>query len=185
MSEPRETQENAKAADAPEEKTVDLEARLSASEEEKERLRENYLRALADLDNFRKRAIRERDEVAARARAQTLGPLLEILDDLERALSEAAPEPGPGALATGIALIREKMSALLRQLGVTPIETEGARFDPALHESFGGLPAGDAEPHTILQELRRGYLIDGRVLRPARVLIALPPEGDPTQADAE
>src|SRR5262245_61845589 len=173
MGEPRETQEKVKGEGAqsgdgvegepfgsagtrpaPPTSAKDIaaafEARLAASDEEKERLRDSYLRALADLDNYRKRALRERDEVAARTRSETLVPILEILDDLDRALSESASERGP--LTTGVALIRDKMEAVLRQMGVTPIETAGARFDPALHESFGGLPTADAEPHAIVQE---------------------------------
>ncbi len=167
----------------PEERIVEIESRLAESERERNGLREDYLRALADLENYRKRAVRERDEVGARARAEAIAPFLEILDDLERALGEAGTDGGP--LGTGVGLIRDKLEALLRRVGVTPIETAGARFDPALHESFGGIASAEAEPHTIVQELRRGYLIDGRVLRPARVLIALPAEGGSPPSDAE
>ncbi len=166
-----------------EERIVEIESRLAESERERSGLRDDYLRALADLENYRKRTARERDEVGARSRAETLAPFLEILDDLERALGEAGSDGGP--LGTGVGLIRDKMEALLRRLGVTPIETAGAQFDPALHESFGGITSTGSEPHTILQELRRGYLIDGRVLRPARVLIVLPAEGESSQSDAE
>jgi molecular chaperone GrpE len=166
----------------PEEESVEIESRRAEGERERDALRDDYLRALAEIENTRKRAARERDEVSGRARADALAPLLEILDDLERALGEGGSE---GPLRTGVSLIHDKMEAILRRSGVTPIETAGARFDPLLHEAFGGIPSAEAEPHTILQELRRGYLIDGRVLRPARVLVALPAEGGSLPADED
>jgi molecular chaperone GrpE len=164
-------EEQATAQSAPSDDRIrELEALVASLEEEAARARDGFLRARADLDNLRKRSARERDEIAARALADSVLPFLETLDDLDRALAEARADGG--ALAAGVAMIRDALGRRLSDLGIAPIEAAGARFDPAFHEAFGSAPVADAEPDTIVEVVRQGFLIGDRVLRPARVIVA-------------
>lgn len=166
-----------------EERVRELEALVASLEEEAERARDGFLRARADLENLRKRSARERDEAAARVLERTVTPFLDILDDLDRALAEARDDGG--ALAAGVGMIRDKMRRGLSELGIVPMESSGARFDPARHEAFGCVPAASVEPETIVDVVREGYLIGERVLRPARVLVAIRPDDGTGRAPAD
>jgi len=138
--------------------------------------REKYLRALAELDNYRKRAEREREIARVYATDALLRDVLPVVDDLETALRiDASPE----AIREGVALALRHLVNALEAKGMKPIEALGQPFDPRFHEAMGIVPAPDKAPGTVVTELKRGYVFHDRVLRPARVQIAMAPPPPP------
>lgn len=136
-----------------------------------ERLREQEqqnLRLLADFENQRRRQRRDEEEQRLRLQQESAALLLPLQDDLELALAAAA-EDDP--LRAGVALVHQKLSQALGRLGLEPIAALGQPFDPALHEAIGEEPC-DQEPGTVAAEVRTGYRIQDRVVRPALVRVA-------------
>jgi molecular chaperone GrpE len=136
---------------------------------EVERLEDRHRRALADLDNYRKRSSAEIDRRVAESREALLREWLESLDSIERALLMA--EPG-SPLAAGLQAVLEQMEVLLERQGVQRVGTVGERFDPERHEAVARVPANDVPDLTVVEIVRSGFALDGRVLRPARVVVA-------------
>ena len=135
---------------------------------------EAYLRLAADFDNYKKRAAREREELATFANERLVKELLPILDDLERALV-AASEHEEARLEEGVRLVHRSLASLLERNGVKEISTDGA-FDPHVHEALLAQPSEEAEG-SVIDVVQKGYTIGDRVVRPARVVIAAaPPE---------
>jgi molecular chaperone GrpE len=175
----------ADAADA-----AEAEGSAGAAEDELAALRlqlaeqhDRLLRTAAELDNLRKRSRREVADARRFAQADVLRPLLEVLDNFERALQHAppagtepdeAPDETPGdAFRQGVALIAQNFRQALHDRGVRRIEAVGRPFDPARHEAVGQAPGGDEAPGgTVLAELQAGYTLDDLVLRASRVIVA-------------
>lgn len=156
----------------------ELEAALQQTQKEAEGFREKWLRSAADLENYRKRAQRERDEVEKFANEKLLKDLIPVLDDLDRALEMVGTEPSGDAaqIVDGMKLVHKKFVSALEKHGVTTFESKGEAFDPALHEAVQQVHA-DTPPGTVAAELQRGWMIAGRLLRPAMVTVSLGPEG--------
>jgi len=145
---------------------------------ERDDYRDRYLRSIAEFDNYRKRIERERRELAEFVSFELLGDLLPVVDDLERALA-AAPGPAGGSSTqtvagyrAGVELILKQINELLKKKGVTPIEAAGADFDPHLHQAVATEPSTTHRDNEVIQELRRGYRLGERLLRPAMVKVA-------------
>lgn len=134
------------------------------------RLKEQLLRLQADFENARKRWRKEQAEVQERANADLLRELLEIHDDFQRALS--AKTSDPNQLIAGVEMISRRLNDFLKSYGIMPIEAEGKPFDPALHEAVAHEASESVPEGTVLSELRRGYTMNGRVLRTAVVKIS-------------
>jgi molecular chaperone GrpE len=132
--------------------------------------RDRYLRALAELDNYRKRADREREIARTYATEGLLRDLLPVIDDLETALTIGG---SLDAIREGVALALRHLVTELEAKGMKPIEALGQPFDPRIHEAMGIVPAPGKPPGTIIAELRRGYCFHDRILRPSRVQIAM------------
>ena len=128
------------------------------------------LRALADFENYRRRVEREQDGAARRGKREVILPLLEVLDDFERAL-EHLPN-APPALAAGVQALHRKLLALLATQGVTRFESVGEEFDPRAHEALGTVAIDGVPPGTVAETLQHGYRWNDEVLRPARVRVA-------------
>ncbi len=144
---------------------------------------ERYLRALADFDNYRKRVARERDDWRRQAQADVLREILPVLDNFDRALAAPAPAGTDPAFRQGIELIHRDFLAALERLGVRPFVSVGEPFDPTRHEAVGRVEEpGRAEP-TVVSEALRGYLWQDRVLRPAQVVVAVPPAALPDRGE--
>ena len=131
------------------------------------------LRALADLDNYRKRTERDRCQWSDRAREEVLAGLLGVMDDLDRALAcdDGGADGGRG-LRDGVELIRRGLAQLLERHGVVHIETGGEGFDPALHEAVCQVESPDHDSNTIVSETLKGYRLGDRVLRCSKVVVA-------------
>jgi len=155
--------EGGAAAAAPDE----LETLRRARDEQRDRL----LRTAAEFDNYRKRVERERREVGDHATRTLLAALLPVLDDFERALGADARED-PDGYRQGVELIHRQLLALLASRGVKPIEAVGARFDPRFHEAILHVESPGHEDGEVIEELRRGYTMGERLLRPALVKVA-------------
>jgi molecular chaperone GrpE len=131
---------------------------------------DRWRRALADLDNLRKRHARELERVAAAERARTAAAFLPVIDNLELALSHAAADPG--AIVEGVRAVRDQAVNILERLGYPRHAEKGVSFDPARHEVVGVVQDPDADPNTVVQVLRPGYGEAERQLRPAAVTVA-------------
>ena len=185
MNDPRKQQQE--PTDAVEETVGDeapLEAEVQAPEPEptleeqltaeRDELKEKWLRALAELDNLRKRSRREVLDTRRFAHAEVLRPLLDIADNFERALQAMAGGEAESAesVRQGVAMIQQGLQNLLRERGVEAIEALGAEFDPALHEAVAQLPSEEHGAGIVIDVVQQGYRFGEMVLRPARVVIA-------------
>lgn len=147
---------------------------LESLRRERDEAQDKWLRAMAEMDNLRKRTRREVADARRFAQADALRGFLDVLDNLERALQStaaAADTGGPDPFRDGIELIRQKFRSVLLDQGVTLIEALGLHLDPLVHEAVGQLPREGAEPGTIIEVAQSGYRLGELVLRPARVII--------------
>jgi molecular chaperone GrpE len=138
--------------------------------EEKNDLLDRLLRRQAEFDNFRRRADREKAEVIEYANSESVGAIVPILDDFERALKV---ENTGSEYSRGMELIYQRLSDALKKLGLEPISARGQKFDPHIHHAVDRVETADAEDDTILDEYQRGYNFRGRLLRPAMVKVAV------------
>jgi molecular chaperone GrpE len=129
------------------------------------------LRKSAEFDNYRKRVERERRELSEWASADMLNEILDVLDDFDRALSAEAP-PEAAAYRTGVELIQRQLADLVRKRGAKPIEAIGTDFDPHLHQAVAYEETPGAREGEVVGELRKGYTLGDRLLRPAMVKVA-------------
>jgi molecular chaperone GrpE len=166
------------------------EARLRQALEEKTREAEvnydRYLRAVAELDNAKKRAQREREDYIRYANASLLRDLLPILDNFDRAVRAARTAGETPGLLAGVELIQRELLKTLEKFGVTPYTAVGQPFDPEKHEAVIRMETTEHSEMTVVEETLPGYLLNGRVFRPAMVTVAVPPkEPSSTEPDAE
>ena len=141
-----------------------LEQRVAELERARADEHQSRLRALADLENFRRRTEREAGGARRAGQSEVLLPLLDVHDNLERALAAGSTDP---AFLRGVEVIVEQLGRIVTSLGAVPIPGVGRLFDPRLHEAVGTVPAIEHPPDTVVTEIRRGFLLDGEVLRPA------------------
>jgi molecular chaperone GrpE len=153
------------------------EEKLKALQQNLEELKDRHLRKLAEFDNMRKRAEREKNEYFRHALASFLIDLFPIADSFDRALAHAAGGEREGDLGQGVAMIRRQFDDLFRKYGVTDVDTSGF-FDPNVHEAVATEPTSDVPKDTIVEVLRRGYFLNDKLLRPALVKVAVPAEDD-------
>jgi len=139
---------------------------------------DQYLRALAEMDNMRRRAQRDREEQSRYANETLLRDLVPILDNFDRALDAARAAGAAAAVVDGVELTRRELLKALERHGVTRYSAVGARFDPTRHEAIARVVSTDAAPDTVVHETAPGYLLHGRVLRPALVGVAAAPDED-------
>jgi len=162
--------------------TEDELARLRQALEETKRVldekTDRYLRAVAELDNQKKRAQREREEYIRFATASLLRELLPVLDNFDRALGAARASAEAQGFLAGVELIQRELLKVLEKFGATPYSAVGQPFDPERHEAVQRVLKPDAAEMTVVEEIARGYLLNGRVLRPAIVVVAVPPDSD-------
>jgi len=157
----------------------DLTAELDAAREEARKNWDLYLRSQADLENYRKRVQREKQEMARFANEGLLRDLLPVIDNLQRAVDHAREQQNDaGALIEGVEMTLGQFASTLEKFGVTPVEAAGKPFDPALHEAMGQMVSADMPPNHVAQELQKGYRLHDRLLRPALVMVSKAPEVD-------
>ena len=156
---------------------------------ELEALREKYLRLSADFDNYKKRLAKEKQEILDFGNAQRLKELLFVLDNIERAIELSEESHGEKtdfvAFLDGIKLVHAQFLSGLGNFGVTEIDSgEGTIFDPSYHEAVYKEHSETYESGTIISEVQKGYLLNGRLLRPSMVSVSQGPE-KPSEEDSE
>jgi molecular chaperone GrpE len=160
---------------------ADLDALLADVKRERDEYLELAQRTRADFDNYRKRMAAETKSATARGKAELAEELIGVIDDLERALAAAeidavaaleGDSAVEGALEQGVLLVYRRLSETLRRAGVEAYDPAGEKFDPAWHEALQTRAEEDAEPGTVVEVLQRGYRLNGRVLRAARVVVS-------------
>jgi molecular chaperone GrpE len=153
---------------------------------ERDELKDRLLRVMAETENYKKRTEREKSEQLKRANEGLLKDLLPVLDNLERALEHAIEDAGPGeAMAKGLELTYQELWKVLERHGVERVEALGQPFDPEVHEAMMQQEDPDHEPGTVIGEMQRGYLLAGRLLRPAMVVVSKPPAGEESEGSEE
>ncbi|HEY2320290.1 MAG TPA: nucleotide exchange factor GrpE [Solirubrobacteraceae bacterium] len=139
---------------------------------ELERIEDRYKRALADLDNYRKRAAREMDTRVAAAQAAIIRDWLDVVDSVERAMQMEANEP----CREGLDAVLGQMNSVLAREGVHRIGAPGERFDPERHAAIAVQDSAEAPDQTIVAVQRSGFALGDQVIRPAQVVVARPPQ---------
>jgi molecular chaperone GrpE len=164
-----------RAGDAPPATTdAQIDELRRALEDKQDRL----LRALAEADNVRRRAQRDRDDYVKYANESLIRELVPVLDKLERALEAARASEGAERVVTGVELIQRELLRVLQRAGVTRYSAVGQPFDPTRHEAIARVVSAQDAPDTVVSETAPGYLLNGRVLRPAMVAVAAAPDED-------
>ena len=158
--------------DTPEAQIAVLTAERDQLAAERADLKDRLLRALADFDNFRRRAERDRSEYVQFAAVEMVRDLIPILDDFRRAVKV---ETADKEYAKGIELIDQRLFETLKKAGLEPIEAAGKQFDPNLHQAVDRVQSEDLPDQTILEEYQSGYNFKGKLLRPAMVKVAVKP----------
>ncbi|UFS71825.1 nucleotide exchange factor GrpE [Geomonas sp. RF6] len=161
-----------------EERIATLETELKAKEAEAAANYDKFLRERADLENYRKRVQREKEEILKYGNEGFVLEILPALDNLERAIEHASDE-SLSAILEGVKITLSMLLSALKKHGVTPLESApGTAFDPALHQAMAQVPSAEQPPNTVVQEYQKGYLINERLLRPAMVSVAIAPKED-------
>jgi molecular chaperone GrpE len=153
----------------PAQENVDLNKKLEEKEKEAAVNYDRYLRAVAELDNYRKRAAREKTDIIKYGKEDIIRDILPFVDSLDRALEHDTGDVQ--AFKDGVALIQEQLLSCLKKHGVERIETAGLNFNPNFHEALMQMESDQHEDNKIVSEMERGYLLNGRLLRPSKVCV--------------
>jgi molecular chaperone GrpE len=157
--------------------TVDeLQKRLDEKKKEYEELYDRFLRATADFENFKKRAEREKIDHIKFANEDLVRELLPAVDNLERALTSSESSKDTESIRKGIEIILEQVLKTLKKFGLVSYASLGEKFDPTRHEAVEQVESTEHEASTIINELQKGYFLNGRLLRPALVTVTKHPE---------
>src|SRR5262249_54150994 len=152
---------------------------LRTRAEERDQFLALLQRTQADFENYQKRNQRERDQERRYMHAFLARDLLPVLDNLDRAMAAAKQAGESGPLVQGVNMVQKQLLDLLKRHGVTPIEAQGQPFDPTLHQAVMQQPSKDQPSCTVVQVLEKGFMIHDRVLRPASVVVSVPPADKP------
>ena len=165
-------------------KALDTEARLQQLEKEHETLNSQYMRIAADFDNFRKRQTRDQDDLKIQLTCSTLSEILPIVDNFERARQQLNPESEEAqSLHRSYQNLYKQLVEVLKQLGVAPMRVVDQTFDPTLHEAVMREPSDEKPEDIVIEELQRGYHLNGRVLRHALVKVSMGPGPKPSNEE--
>jgi molecular chaperone GrpE len=145
---------------------------LPAKARECRNLVDQLQRLAAEYSNYQKRMQRVMDDEKQRAIGEVVLDLLPAIDNFERALAAAQEKPGFGSLLEGVRLVHAQLLAGLKKHGITPIEAYDKPFDPEHHEAVAHVPSQEHAAGRVIQEMHKGYLFDGRILRPSRVAVS-------------
>ena len=150
-----------------------LEEQIRLKDEELANQKDTFLREKAELENLKKRLIKEKEDFVQFANERLLKELIQIEDNLERALE--VPKATLDNLKEGVEMIQKQFTAFLKNQKAEPIEALGKPFDPNLHEVLNQQESEEHEENTVIQEYSKGYTLNGRILRSAKVVIAKKP----------
>ena len=154
----------------------ELKKMLEEKEKEFKEHHERLLRVAADFDNYKKRAAREKEEWVKFANEDLIKSILPSVDNLERAVNHSEKTEDIQSLVEGIKLTLQQLLQTLYKFGVSPIESLGKPFDPAVHEAMLVVETDQQEANRVVEEFQKGYLLNNRLLRPATVSVSKPSE---------
>lgn len=158
-----------------------MEAVINGLQEEKEELKDKYLRALANYENLRKRAIQEREKIYSFTLEEVFRKILPILDDFKRAFKSLEGsehhKDDYNSFYEGVRLINSNLDNLLKSYSIEQFDSIGEKFDPSKHEAIHVIEQNDKEENTIIEETETGYKIKDKILRPAKVIVTKKCEG--------
>ncbi len=137
-----------------------------------DRFRDLALRSQADFDNYKKRAAREKEEAIKYANSSLLERLVPIIDNFELGLSAARGEGEASPIYSGMSMVLKQLTDFLAENGLQPIDAEGQRFDPNLHEAIAHEPSTEVPEGVVIRQTRRGYKLKDRLLRPSSVVVS-------------
>jgi molecular chaperone GrpE len=137
-----------------------------------ERAKNDHLYLMAEFDNYRKRAIKERSDYMKYAAERPLGGILEVLDNFERAIQVEVTPENFESFKKGVELISEELKSTLKKFGVQEVPAEGAKFDPTIHEAIGTEETDSVEPGMVSRVIRKAYKLHDKIIRPAQVMVA-------------
>ncbi len=140
-----------------------------------DRFRDLALRSQADFENYKKRSAREKEEAIKYANSSLLERLVSIIDNFELGLAAAKKQGEQSPIYSGMVLVQKQLNDLLAENGLQPIEAEGRRFDPNVHEAIAHEPSDQVPEGIVLRQTRRGYRLKDRLLRPAKVVVSSGP----------
>lgn len=169
LKEAEPTKEEKKIEDMSKEEMIAL---LKEKDNMIDELKDKYLRVQAELENFKKRMKREMVESVKYSNEQLIKEILPIIDNFERALSHSSEEKNLKSLVEGIEMTLKELFSVLKKYGLKEISSLGKPFDPSLHEAVMVEEKAEAEPNTVLEEFQKGYILNDRLLRPAKVVVS-------------
>ena len=154
----------------------ELKKKLGEKEIESKEHYDRLLRVAADFDNYKKRAVREKEEWTKFANEDLIKAILPFIDNLERAVNHAEKVEDTGVLIEGVRLTIQQLLQALNRFGLSSFESLGKPFDPAIHEAILLVPTDQKEPNQVVEEFQKGYFLNDRLLRPASVSVSKPLE---------
>ena len=131
-----------------------------------------YMRTYAEMENIKRRGIKERQELSKYANESLIKEILPVIDNLQKAISHAQNDKNPSGLVEGIELILDGLMATLEKAGLKEVEAEGRPFDPNFHEAISKQIDDKVAPGHVMTELQKGYVLNGRLIRPSMVVIS-------------
>lgn len=167
--------DNASRSDAEQQELEELREKLDAKEKEAKEHYERYLRQVAEVDNFKKRINREKEDAIRYANENLIRDILPVIDNLERAIAHAQGGGNGKPLVEGVEMVLRGLLDVFGRHGVVQVPAVGEVFDPGKHEAMAQVESSQYEPNTVVDEHHRGYLLRDRLLRPALVTIAKAP----------
>lgn len=165
------------------EETSELLRKLDEAVAEANSNKERYLRTVADLENYRKRALREKEEARKQAASNLMEDLLPVLDNFQLGFKSAEMHEGGGAFAEGFRMVLRQLESVLSENGLTPIQPEGEVFDPNYHESVAHLSHQEVPEGCVIEVQRIGYRMQERLLRPASVVVSSGPSKEESKEE--
>jgi len=175
-------QEDALPDQEVEESVARLQTKLDDAYGKQDDLKSKYLRAVADLENIRKRSIRDREDAVQRTRTQVIGDLLPTLDAFQLGFAEAKKHDDASKFVEGFSMAVSLMEKTLSEYGLAVIDPQGESFDAKYHEAIGYEEKSDCEEGTVISTIRIGYRIGEKLLRPATVILAKASSGSEEEA---
>ena len=161
------------------EKEEEIEELKKKVEEKEKEVKEHYdrlLRVAADLENYKKRAAKEKEEWIKFSNEDLIKAILPFIDNLERAVNHAEKVKDTGVMIEGLRLTIQQLLQTLSKFGVSPIESIGKPFDPTIHQAMLLVETDQHEANRVVEEFQKGYFLNDRLLRPATVSVSKPPE---------
>jgi molecular chaperone GrpE len=164
---------------------AELEAARDQAQQEAKENYDRLLRVSADFDNYKKRVAKEKADLTRYGNEELIKALLPVIDNLERALEHAAAAGDQGSIREGVEMTLQQFLQILQRFGASPISATGERFDPTRHEAVMEQATAEHDPGHVVSELEKGYLLNDRLVRPAKVVVAKAHEDAQENSESE